>query len=108
MSLSTDCPMKLLLDKLIDDAEGEAIKCQVMFQPGGQAMAGAVKKGPIEGIYMFGTVVEEVGTDGRSTGHAVMINQYFDANAVQRIAMAMTDEETEALQPPRIVTPGHH
>jgi hypothetical protein len=101
-------PMKLLLDKLLAEAEHNVVKCQIMFQPGGQAQAGAVKKGPIDGTYAFGSVVEEIGPDNRPTGNAVMINQYFAADAIQRIAVEMTDEETEILQPSRIVTPGTH
>ncbi len=104
----TDTPMKLLLDKLIADTDEGAVACQILFNLGGTPMAGAMKKGPIDGIYVFGTAVREMGSDGRPTDNLVMVDQFFEAAAVQRIIKEMDGEALEALEPSRIVKPGEH
>ena len=91
-------PMEKLLESMLED--DDVIQCQISFSPGMVTQAGALKKGPIKGIYCLGTpsmATKDTPGDYKE-GELVMVEQLFEADAVQCI-MRFMEQET------RIVTP---
>lgn len=96
-------PMTELLEKLIEEADDDGVALQVQFKLG-QPAAGALRRGPVEGIYEFCTVVE-IGPDAppemRRLGDKLLASQYFEADAIQQVIVTKVDDA------PTIHRPGH-
>lgn len=99
-----ESPMQKLLTHLIDEGGDGGIPVQLQFQLG-QPSAGGLKKGPVDGIFMFTTALD-VGKDAPDqvglTGDKVVVNQYFEAAAVAQVIV-----QDQSVEPSRIVQAGH-
>lgn len=80
-------PMKEFLEKLIDDAGGEAVAVQVCFKPGHVMQAGALARGPVEGLFKLGVGAQATkDTPGNfKPGELVICDIVFEADAVMQV-----------------------
>jgi len=96
-------PMHKFLDHLISQGNEGGVPVQIQFKLG-QPAAGGLRKGPVEGIFQFSTVID-VGPDApehiRALGQ-IVVSQYFEPDAIQQVIVHQEDAT------PRIVTPGAH
>ena len=84
-----ESPIERLLNDLLTGEE--AIEVQIAFTPGLQVSSGALKRGPVAGTYCLGTLSQatEHTPGDYKPGDFVMIEQIFDASAVQRVMRAV-------------------
>jgi hypothetical protein len=84
-------PMAAVLDKLIDDAGGDAVAAQLVFKPGMDIKAGALARGPVPGTYKLGIMGQATkDTPGQyKAGEKVLINIVFAADAVLQVMTFM-------------------
>ncbi len=79
-------PMGVLLDKILAESTQDAVAIQLTFKPGVQTSSGALKRGPVDGIYCLGIIsLATEHTPGKNKGDQLMVEQYFEAEAVQSI-----------------------
>lgn len=98
-------PMAELLNQAIENNPDEPT--QLVFEPGGASAAGVLGHGPVEGIYtikMPAQMTPDAPAEMRDAAGQVLIVQYFQATAVQRII-----HQVGSAQPSSgIVLPGQH
>jgi len=93
-------PIQQVLDQLISDGEDDVVEVQLVFHPGLQMSAGALKHGPIPGTYCLGAVGHATADmPGRKKGDLILTEQIFDAAAVQRVMRAV-DMPSKLIQAP--------
>ena len=88
-------PMANLLDALIEESEDEeGAEVQITFRPGITTTAGILRKGPVSDTYCLGTASRATAdTPGDfHPGDVVVIEQLFQADAVQTVARMMVQE----------------
>jgi hypothetical protein len=83
--------MARYLDKLIDDAGGDAVPAQLCFKPGVTQLAGALARGAIAGTYKLGVMsLATKDTPGNfKPGERVLINITFVPDAVLQVITFM-------------------
>ena len=88
-------PMADLLDHLIDESDDDEIEVQLTFRPGVSTTAGLLRKGPVPGTYRLGTATRATAdTPGDfQAGDVVVVEQFFQASAVQSIVRMMLREQ---------------
>lgn len=83
-------PMAQLLDQILAEATQDAVPIQLTFKPGVQTTAGALKRGPVDGIYCLATgTLATAQTPGAKVGDQIMVEQFFEAEAVMTIVKQM-------------------
>jgi hypothetical protein len=101
-----ESPMHNLLTHLIDEGGEGGVPVQIQFQLG-QPTAGGLKKGPVDGIFMFTTALD-IGDQAppevreRSVNGKLIVNQYFEPSSVAQVIV-----QDQTVEPSRIVMGGH-
>lgn len=86
-TMQVKTPMSQLLDALIEDSPQDGmVEIQITFNPGAASTAGGLRHGPVPGTYCLCTGSKATEhTPGMKAGDLVMIEQIFEADAVQRV-----------------------
>ena len=80
--------MHQYLEQLVEE-NPNGVPVQIVFKPGGQIQAGALARGPVDGLFKFGTV-GRAGPDvapetGLSPGDMVTIDIVFEPDSVLQV-----------------------